>query len=85
MHYQFKSYSIFASIIFFYVLLLQFTKVKSQIYQLQRDFLEKSFEVILISEFTILVQKLTIGSQVSMELAWGGLVAVAVDVGFSEM
>ena len=43
---------------FFYILLLQVTKVESQINQLQKDSLGKSFELTLVSEFAILAQKM---------------------------
>ena len=44
---------------FFKVLLLQFTKVKSQIDQLQKDSVGKSYEKTLLSDFDILASKLS--------------------------
>ena len=48
---------VFRSVIILNVLLLPFTKVESQIDQLQKDFLVKSNETTLVSEFAIKAQK----------------------------
>ena len=42
---------------FFYVLLLPLKKVEIQIDWLQKDFLLKSYEIAVVSEFVILAQK----------------------------
>ena len=41
------------------VLLLPFTKVESQFDQVQQDSVRKSIEIILISKFAVLAQKLS--------------------------
>ena len=48
------------SISFFYVILLPFTKVKSNIYHLQKDFLGKCYEKTLVTEIAILTQNWSI-------------------------
>ena len=59
MHDWFKSYSDFNAFLHFFknVLLLPFTKFKSQINQLQKDFLGKSNKRMLVSEFAMSAQK----------------------------
>ena len=63
MHDWFRSYSNFYDIFtyyFFYVLLLPFTKVKRNIYHLQKDFLGKCYEKTLVTEIEILTQNWSI-------------------------
>ena len=47
----------FTPLIFLNVLLLPFTKVKSEINRIQKDSLGKSYEKTLVSEFAVLAQK----------------------------